>query len=144
MCRLDHHGIRLVLEQRVRAWCGRGDTAIRVTPVIDLVDHLAVNQYEVPDRLQAFVAQRDQACVFPHCNRQASGCDIDHIRPYADGGETDTDNLAALCRRHHRLKTHRDWSYQRAGPRSYLWTAPDGRHYLRDNHGTVALSPPPH
>ncbi|WP_407938607.1 HNH endonuclease [Nesterenkonia haasae] len=36
----------------------------------------------------------------------AQCCDIDHQHPWHDGGETTASNLWALCRRHHRMKSH--------------------------------------
>jgi len=39
-----------VLEQQVRSWCGRTDTHLSVTPVIDLTEHVTVDRYEVGDR----------------------------------------------------------------------------------------------
>ncbi|HET7387738.1 MAG TPA: hypothetical protein VFJ19_13860, partial [Nocardioidaceae bacterium] len=52
------------------------------------------------------------------------------------GGETATDNLAQLCRKHHRHKTFGRWSYLMLEPGTYLWTSPHGQHYLRDHTGT--------
>ena len=82
--------------------------------------------------------------MFPHCTRPARSADIDHIEPYDDGGSTGSVNLAAGCRRHHRLKTHGGWSYlalERYGgpPGTYLWTSPHGQHYLRTPTGTVPI-----
>ena len=42
--------------EQVRTWCGRPDVQVTVRPVIDLTEHLHVNQYEVPDRLAAQAA----------------------------------------------------------------------------------------
>ena len=42
--------------EQVRTWCGRPDAQVTVRPVIDLTEHLHVNQYEVPDRLAAQAA----------------------------------------------------------------------------------------
>ena len=55
---------------------------------------------------------RDPVCVFPGCPRAAERCDADHIQPYVPmdqggpPGQTSLINLAPLCRRHHRAKTH--------------------------------------
>ena len=43
---------------------------------------------------------RDRHCQFPGCT--ARRCDGHHIQHWADGGKTRLDNLALLCRRHHR------------------------------------------
>ena len=85
---------------------------VTVKPVLDLAEHLHVDQYQVPDRLADQAAERDLTCVFPWCTRPAEACDPDHVIPYSEGGPTASDNLAPLCRRHHRLKTHHSgWGY---------------------------------
>ena len=78
------------------------------------------------------VIQRDHHCAFPHCNRDARACDIDHIVPYRspdNGGppdQTTPANLAPLCRRHHRCKTFTRWRYHRLPNGDYEWTDPNG------------------
>ena len=49
---------------------------------------------------------------------------------------TQTDNLACLCRSHHRLKTHTAWLYRMIAPGIFEWTSPHGHAYRRDRHGT--------
>jgi hypothetical protein len=119
---------------------------VRVTPVVDLTQRYAVNAYEVPDRLRAQVAERDDGCRFPWCGR-AGVFDVDHIDPYRwsdpehPGGppppaQTTTDNLARLCRYHHRVKTHSDWNYRRDPTGVLRWTSPLGRIHAVDETGT--------
>ena len=98
---------------------------------MDLADHVHVTAYEVPDRIAEAAALADVTCVFPFCTRPARGCrpdehdaDRDHITPYGPDGPTCTCNLAPLCRRHHRLKTHGGWRYVPLERGSYLWTSP--------------------
>jgi hypothetical protein len=67
---------------------------------------------------------------------------VPHDPDDPDVGATQTDNLAALCTFHHRLKTHGGWTYTPAGPGEYLWRSPQGRHYLRDHTGTRHLPSP--
>ena len=140
--RLDSNGGMPILEQQIRSWCGRPDTGITILPVVDLAENIAVTQYEVPDRIKTQIQHRDLTCVFPHCTRPAVRSDNDHIEPGDPNGQTETFNIAALCRRHHRVKTHGGWSYQRVGPRSYLWTNQHGHQYLRDHEGTTAIERP--
>ena len=66
--------------------------------------------------------------------------DADHVIPYAEGGTTISDNIAPLCRRHHRLKTHSAWTYTMLEPGSFLWSSPHGYQFLRDHHGTLDVS----
>ena len=126
---------------QVRDWCAIPGTTITVRPVIDLRSGVGVGQYEIPGRLHDHVAARDHTCVFPWCTRPARCCDNDHIEPHATGGVTHTGNLAPLCRRHHRLKTHGRWSYTAIEPGTYLWTSPHADHYLRDHAGTRTADP---
>jgi 5-methylcytosine-specific restriction endonuclease McrA len=126
---------------QVRTWCGVPGTTVTVRPVLDLAEHLHVDQYQVPDRLADQAAERDLTCVFPWCTRPAEDCDTDHVIPYSEGGPTASDNLAPLCRRHHRLKTHHcGWGYTVLEPGSYLWHSPHGYQFLRDHRGTTDVT----
>jgi hypothetical protein len=147
---VENAGGQLLTADQVAEWCGRPDTTrVTVKPVIDLHDYLETDAYEVPVRIAEHVQLRDRTCVHPWCHRPARRCDTDHIDPYldpADGGppgQTNTENLAALCRLHHRMKTHAGWTYTMIEPGSYLWRSPHGHTYLRDHTGTTDLTPPP-
>ncbi len=52
-------------------------------------------------------------------------CDLDHVIPHPSG-PTEHTNLAALCRYHHRLKTHTPWSVQMLDGAVLRWTSPRG------------------
>ena len=79
-------------------------------------------------------------CV-PWCTRPAESCDLDHVVPYSEGGSTSSDNIANLCRRHHRLKTHHSgWGYTVLEPGCYLWSSPHGYQFLRDHTGTTDVT----
>lgn len=125
----------------IRAWCGTPDAQVTVTPVLDLAAHVRVDAYEVPGRLTRQVDQRDGGCVFPWCTRPARACDHDHAIPHAQGGPTCSCNIVALCRHHHRLKTHTPWRYRVPEPGVYLWTSPHGYLFLRDHRGTTDVTP---
>ncbi len=140
----------LVTAEQVRAWCGTPDTSVTVKPVIDLNEHVRVDAYEVPDRMHEAAVLVDHTCVFPWCTRPARGCrpdehdaDCDHITPHApdnSAGPTSSCNIAPLCRRHHRLKTHGGWRYAQVERGTYLWTSPHGLSYLRDHEGTLDVT----
>jgi Domain of unknown function (DUF222)/HNH endonuclease len=55
---------------------------------------------------------RDQGCAFPGCDRPPRGTDIHHIVFWSRGGRTDRDNGVALCRYHHQLIHHGQWTVQ--------------------------------
>ena len=84
--------------------------------------------YRVPAALRAWLADRDGTCRFPGCDRAASSCDVDHTDDWADGGCTDHDNLAHLCRTHHRLKHHTRW-WARFEDELLVWTSPSGHEH---------------
>ena len=132
-------------------WCGDTRTKVTIKPVIDLNAQLSTTAYEMPDRIREFVILRDGTCVFPWCSRPARGCDVDHVVEHdheADAagptqpGPTETRNLAALCRFHHRLKTHTAWTYRMTEPGVFEWTSPHGHRYRRDANGTTRIDPP--
>ncbi|MCR1786444.1 HNH endonuclease [Nocardioides carbamazepini] len=130
-----------ITSAQIREWLRTKDTTIIVRPVIDLADHLPVGSYEIPDRHRTRVILRDHTCRFPHCSRPAQRCDIDHARPYGQGGLTCPCNEVALCRRHHRAKTHSAWVYDIVMPGSYVWTSPAGFRFRVDHHGTHPIHP---
>ena len=88
-----------------------------------------------------FVTTRDGTCRMWGCSRPAATCDIDHARPWP-AGPTSPTNLGGLCRRHHRLKQRRRWTYHLAPDGTATWTSPTGtqRITLPDH---AALPPPP-
>lgn len=131
---------RPLTADQIRAWCGNPDAEVVVKPVNDLNDHLRADQYEIPDRIREHVVLRDGSCVFPYCTRPARACDLDHIIAYSQGGPTETSNLAPLCRKHHRLKTHGGWTYTTPEPGVYVWSTTHGYAYLRDHTGTTDIS----
>ena len=59
----------------------------------------------LPAKLRTAVEERDRVCQVPTCD-MTLGLEIDHIRPFAEGGPTTFENLVRLCKRHHLQKTH--------------------------------------
>lgn len=56
----------------------------------------------VPDRTRIVIEERDRGCRVPGCDR-SRWLHVHHIKHWEDGGGSDTENLLALCHRHHRL-----------------------------------------
>jgi hypothetical protein len=71
------------------------------------------------------LAVRDRGCVFPGCDRPLAWCDAHHLWHWVDGGPTDLDNLALLCRAHHRAVHEEGWQLTRG---------PDGRFTATPTH----------
>ncbi|MEO9326255.1 HNH endonuclease signature motif containing protein, partial [Nocardioides sp. C4-1] len=110
-------------------------TKVTVKPVIDLAEPAETPAYRPSDAIRERVTLRDRCCVFPDCTRRR--VDLDHIVAWESGGITATWNLALLCRRHHRAKTHGQWAYRMVEPGLYTWTSPIG------TEKTVDRRPPP-
>ncbi|SSC24907.1 HNH nuclease [Klenkia terrae] len=87
-----------------------------------------------------YLRARDRHCRFPGCRQVARACDADHVIPYDHhdperGGPTCVSNLAMLCRRHHRLKTHAlGWRFA---------IDPDGTLHVTTPGGTTRTTRPP-
>lgn len=56
----------------------------------------------VTPAIRAALTVRDRGCIFPGCDRLPVDCEAHHIQPWQAGGPTSFDNLALLCRHHHR------------------------------------------
>ncbi|QWC84827.1 HNH endonuclease [Nocardioidaceae bacterium] len=161
---LEQGPLRQAPVELVRQWCGAASTTrITLRPVLDPDAELTSDGYEPSTRLAEQIIIRDAGCVFPDCTRPARSCDLDHLHPYAAGGQTSSANLAPLCRFHHRLKTHGGWAYARTGPGAYEWTSPHRQRFLvttrpggppqtrrlaglpggRDGPATIRIDPPP-
>lgn len=55
----------------------------------------------ITDAQRTALWQRDRGCTFPGCNCPQQWCDGHHLTAWANGGKTNLDELALLCRRHH-------------------------------------------
>ena len=86
--------------------------------------------YEPPQALIDFLIARDRTCRFPGCRRSAALSDLDHAQSWESGGKTSPENLGALCRRHHRLKTHNGWKVVSHTDGSCTWTSPLGKEFF--------------
>ncbi|MEV6427216.1 DUF222 domain-containing protein [Nocardia sp. NPDC051463] len=108
-------------------------------------------QWRPTPRLEREVRAVDGLCRFPGCAMPAAESELDHNRPFdrerpARGGPTARTNLAALCGRHHRLKTLADkkklpWAIWRADLERLQWTAPTGDIHTTAREGARYLFP---
>lgn len=93
--------------------------------------------YRPPAALNDKVRARDAMCRAPGCTRSAEKADLDHTLAWEDGGETSEANLVTLCRRHHNLKTHLDWSYEQMPDGSVIWLTADGMKHKDPTHSLI-------
>ena len=65
---------------------------------------------KVSATLTAAVTVRDVTCRFPACGQPAGVCEVHHLTHVADGGPTVLDNLALVCRDHHKAIHDGGWT----------------------------------
>jgi hypothetical protein len=75
----------------------------------------------IPRRLRRAIRLRDQHCQFPGCRAPAAWCDVHHLIHWLLGGDTNLDNCALLCRRHHVAVHEGGWKLER-GPNGLTLT----------------------
>ena len=127
----------------IRQWLGQTQAAILPVLRTDRTD--PIDAHDPPAWMRELVILRDRFCVFPYCDRASRETDLDHIDPYRspdDGGppgQTRPDNLAPLCRGHHRAKTFGGWRYTRNRDGTYTWHSPHGRRYRVHPDGSVSV-----
>jgi hypothetical protein len=85
-------------------------------------------RYKPGKALAEHIRTRDPHCRWPGC-RQPGRTDLDHTIPAENNGPTITGNLAALCRKHHRLKHLPGWECEQGEAGELTFTTPTGRTY---------------
>ncbi len=108
---LDHR-VGTLTSATVEANLADPDTVFRrlvIDPDTGWLVDAGATTYQPGRHLARTVRKRDLYCRFPGCATAARFCDLDHVIPFPVG-LTVLSNLACLCRRHHRLKTHGHWS----------------------------------
>jgi hypothetical protein len=123
----DLAGYGPITAQAAREIAADGTWIRLVTDPVDgsLLDR-GREKYHPSAALADFVRARDGSCMFPGCGRAARTCELDHTRPFP-AGQTCSDNLHALCRRHHRLKHAGDWTVVALFDDGMEWTSRTGR-----------------
>ena len=81
-----------------------GPAALLTTPLTPVTrgpcDHAhAETGYHPSRKLAHLIRARSATCTAPGCRRPAARCDLDHTRPWDDGGATCECNLAPPCNR---------------------------------------------
>jgi len=104
---------------------------ILTDPATGTVLDVGRTTYSPPPALAAHVRARDGTCRWFGCRRPAERCDLDHTEPHPRGPTAEY-NLEALCRPHHRLKTHSTWSVVQHGGGVMAWTSPTGQRVITE------------
>lgn len=104
---------------------------ILTDPATGTVLDVGTTTYTPPAALAAHVRARDGTCRWPGCRRAARRCDLDHTVAHPRGPTAEC-NLEALCRPHHRLKTHTAWNVVQIGGGILVWTSPTGQRIVNE------------
>jgi len=80
------------------------------------------------------LAQRDGGCAFTGCDAPIGWCDAHHVAWWHDGGPTDIDNLALLCRYHHGVSHRHGWAMTPGDDQWFTWTTPLGQTLHSQRH----------
>jgi hypothetical protein len=102
--------------------------------------------YRPSAALARLIRGRDRTCRWKDCGQPAHRCDIDHTRHFP-AGKTVADNLACLCRRHHRSKTRGEnhktgWKMTQTDSGTITWTSPTCRDYTTQAYRVPTAEPP--
>lgn len=117
----------------VRAWVNRSGSA-EERSWLSVEDPVTAETPTPPDapgyrptaELDRHVRRRDIVCTAPGCSTSAYQGDLDHAVRYPEG-RTSAENLHALCRRHHLLRTHAGHTCTHDGDGGATWTTPTGQ-----------------
>jgi hypothetical protein len=66
------------------------------------------------------ISVRDGGCIFPHCTKPPSACEVHHIVEWKLGGRTDVRDGVLLCQHHHMLLHNNKWKILREHDRYWL------------------------
>ncbi len=82
------------------------------------------------------ISTRHPTCVVGGCNVPIRDCEIHHLLPVADGGETDARKGVPLCRRkHHPQVSEGGYRLERAADGGFDLVAPPGAEFRPDRWG---------
>lgn len=87
---------------------------VRMTNRGELDGELNHASRTLPASTRRSLEARDRHCIWPGCGRPQNWCDGHHLVWWTKGGDSSLDNLALLCRPHHRMVHEGGWSIRRA------------------------------
>ena len=134
-----------VTEEWVRRHLGE-KCRFRITPVLDPLDQVPVDAWEIPRRHRQAVHLLTPADTFPFASNTTREVQIDHTRAYVHGGppgQSRVGNYGPMTGFHHRIKTHGRWQVRQPYPGVYVWRDPYGVTYVVDHTGTRRLATRP-
>ena len=102
---------------------------------------IGTTTYRPNQALRAFMTGAQPTCDFPGCPIPATHTDAEHTVAHDHGGPTDEHNLRPRCRRHHRCKTHANWTVEQLPDDTTKWTAPSGSYRIITPHQLAGDEP---
>lgn len=112
--------------------------AIKVQDMDTLMEKVS-SSYSTPDDIRAVVVGLDGGCGYPDCPCRGSRSQMDHRVDFDEGGPTTTANLAAICQRHHNIKTDGRVRYIiDPHTREKFWLFENGRWIVSEPSGPLA------
>ena len=108
--------------------CDSGVTRLVMGPDSTPMDQGRTQRLFTPAQRRA-IEVRDRGCVFTGCSAPTWWCDAHHLLEWVDGGQTNLENSALLCERHH-TKVHHGFRVERQPDGRWRTWRPDGTEIL--------------
>jgi len=140
-------GYGSITAEDVRAMLSEPGTTLRrlvTDPITGVLVDYGKTRYRPDAYLTGLIEARDVTCRYPGCTRNAVYCDDEHCDAFPHG-DTSAANVCQLCRKHHRRKTRRRFTYTRPDPATgkTIWTTPLGFTYVQEPASYDEAGPDP-
>ncbi|WP_372459963.1 HNH endonuclease signature motif containing protein [Agromyces humatus] len=103
---------------------------LAVDPITAAPLALDRTRYRPTNAQRLWLALIHGRCSRPGCDRLAISADLDHVHDWHDGGLTNDENLAPLCRGDHRLKHATAFTPIKTRDGT-TWRSPTGHNYTQ-------------
>jgi hypothetical protein len=125
---LDGHDTPISIDAVERLADTRGMQTVTLDRAGRVLALGSVQRCFTPSQRRAITA-RDGGCVIPGCATPAGWCEVHHVIPWREGGDTHTDNGVLLCWGHHQRIDTGPWRLSMPdgvphvrGPGHHEWT----------------------
>jgi hypothetical protein len=121
--RCEIPGVRSIAVDHVHRLLGEALVELIIAHGVDVTTVYSAGR-NIPRRVHSALLLRDPRCVVPGCDARLR-LENDHwVTDFAKGGLTSLDNLARICRHHHRQRRHQGFELLR-GPDGWEWITPE-------------------
>jgi Domain of unknown function (DUF222)/HNH endonuclease len=123
------------------AFLRTGLLAADFPPAVSLPLDVGAATSTVPPHLRRAVIARDRHCAHPGCRQRPAACQVHHITPRSQGGQTALTNLILLCAFHHLIAVHQwGWTIKLNPDGTTTATSPDSRRTLHSHSPPTAAA----